>query len=107
MSTASWLVTMLLPTPPLPETTPKTFPTRAAGLCSFRKDWGWVRSAQLSPQVLQSWVHSDIVKTSPLLRYDMRDIQGRGSAPDPAYFLKKVRQKLLFAKRTLRSGGRI
>ena len=31
------------------------------------KDWGWVRSPQLSPQVLQSWVHSDIA-FSPFLR---------------------------------------
>jgi hypothetical protein len=36
-------------------------------LCSFKKDWGWVRSPQLSPQVLQSWVHSDIA-FSPFLR---------------------------------------
>ena len=27
----------------------------------FEKDWGWVRSPQLSPQALQSWVHSDMV----------------------------------------------
>ena len=28
------------------------------------KDWGWVRSPQLSPQVLQSWVHSAMVSVS-------------------------------------------
>ena len=65
MVTASWLVTMDLPTPPLPDTMPNTLPMWASGWCSFSRDWGSCRSLQLSPQVEQSWVHSLIIRISP------------------------------------------
>ena len=53
MVTASWLVTMDLPTPPLPEMTPITFFTRlpSASLASMLPG---VRSSQFSLQLPQS-----------------------------------------------------
>jgi len=76
MVTASWLVTMDLPTPPLPETTPNTLPMRLSGWGALRRDCGAVRSAQLSPQVEQLWVHSLIDQNSPLLRGRRRLLGG-------------------------------
>ena len=61
INTASWLVTMLLPTPPLPDTIPYTWRTVASGWCSLSSDWGDVREAQLSPQVEQLWVQFSMV----------------------------------------------
>jgi hypothetical protein len=71
MVTASWLVTMDLPTPPLPDTMPNTLPMWLWMLGSFKKDWGFCRSPQLSPQEEQSWVHSLMVRT-PLYSYFCR-----------------------------------
>ena len=52
MATASWLVTMDLPTPPLPDTTPNTLPTRQPS----RRGLIWkglsLRSLQFSLQLL-------------------------------------------------------
>jgi hypothetical protein len=59
---------MDLPTPPLPDTTPNTLPMWLSGCGALRKDCGVARSAQLSPQVEQLWVHSLIDQYSPLLR---------------------------------------
>ena len=56
MVTASWAVTMLLPTPPLPLTTPMTWRITEWGLQGSCRSWGW---PQLWPQEEQSWVHSE------------------------------------------------
>ena len=53
MRVASRLVTRLLPTPPLPLTTPMTFFTRLPGLAGASRLSG-LREAQFSPQAEQS-----------------------------------------------------
>ena len=60
-------MTIDLPTPPLPDTTPNTLPMCASAWGFFKKDWGLVRSPQLSPQVEQLWVHSLMALHAPLL----------------------------------------
>lgn len=68
MAVASIAVTVLFPTPPLPETTAMTFPTRDRGFSSANKLSGF-RSAQLSPQLEQLPLQlSLIVRISPSLR---------------------------------------
>ena len=57
---SSRALVMLLPTPPLPETTPMTFFTLLLGLgasCSGAA----VREEHAAPQVEQSWVHSSLI----------------------------------------------
>ena len=63
--TASSEVTRLLPTPPLPLTTPITFLTLLSSWGFSRKSSGDIcLLGQSSPQELQSWVHSLIVSIS-------------------------------------------
>ena len=60
MAQASRALVMLLPTPPLPKTTPMTFFTLLLGLgasCSGAA----VREEHAAPQVEQSWVHSSLI----------------------------------------------
>src|SRR5699024_7484894 len=76
MATASMALVMLLPTPPLPDTTPITFLMwllACGGSCCGAA----LRLEQLALQLLQSWVHSSLIETvSPL----SRDSQARRSA---------------------------
>src|SRR5699024_9018936 len=61
IATASMALVMLLPTPPLPETTPITFLIwllACGGSCC-----GALRLGQSAPQLLQSWVHSSLIYT--------------------------------------------
>jgi hypothetical protein len=46
---------------------PNTLPMCASAWGFFKKDWGLVRSPQLSPQVEQLWVHSLMALHAPLL----------------------------------------
>src|SRR5699024_2863634 len=63
MAQASRALVMLLPTPPLPDTTPITFLTLLLGLgASCCGAW---RLAQSSPQLEQSWVHSSLILLFP------------------------------------------
>ena len=63
MAQASRALVMLLPTPPLPDTTPITFLTLLWGLgASCCGAW---RLAQSSPQLEQSWVHSSLILLFP------------------------------------------
>ena len=51
---------MLLPTPPLPDTTPMTFLTLLLGLGA--SCWGAaLREEHAAPQLEQSWVHSSLI----------------------------------------------
>ena len=51
---------MLLPTPPLPDTTPMTFLTLLCGLGA--SCWGAaLREEHAAPQLEQSWVHSSLI----------------------------------------------
>ena len=60
MAQASRALVMLLPTPPLPETTPMTFLTRLCGLGA--SCWGAAsREEQAALQLEQSWVHSSLI----------------------------------------------
>ena len=61
ISEAIRLVTRDLPTPPLPLTTAMTFFTLDSGFSALRKLSAFL-SAQFSPQVEQSWVHSLILR---------------------------------------------
>ena len=61
MAAAREQVTVDLPTPPLPLTTAMTLPTLDRPLTGSLRSMGAVRSPQLSPQVEQSWVHSDMI----------------------------------------------
>ena len=70
MATAREEVTRLLPTPPLPLTTAMTLPMWDRPLAGTWRSWGSVRSAQLSPQVEQLWVQSDMVFV-PSFRFDL------------------------------------
>ena len=57
---ASRALVMLLPTPPLPDTTPMTFLTRLCGLGA--SCWGAAsREEQAALQLEQSWVHSSLI----------------------------------------------
>ena len=60
VSTASRLVTRLLPTPPLPLTTAITFFTLLNAFCASSRLSGLLRDAQSAPQLEQSCVHSDM-----------------------------------------------
>ena len=63
-------VTIDLPTPPLPDTTPITFLTELPLLNFTRKSSGLDSlCAQLSPQLLQSCVQSLIIFTSRLTKF--------------------------------------
>ena len=93
MVTAIWLVTMDLPTPPLPDTMPNTLPTWLSGWACLSRDCGSSRSPQLSPQVEQSWVHSLISKL--LLPYQNLSSHGKWSIlKGILYLLCAVRQPL-------------
>ena len=61
MAAAREQVTVDLPTPPLPLTTAITFLTLESSLTGLHRSCGPCRSAQLAPQVEQSWVHSLIL----------------------------------------------
>ena len=61
MAMASREVHILLPTPPLPLTTPMTFLMLDSGCGALSRDSG---SPQLPPQLSQSWLHP-IVTSSP------------------------------------------
>jgi len=57
---ASRALVMLLPTPPLPDTTPMTFLTLLCGLGA--SCWGAaLREEHAAPQLEQSWVHSSLI----------------------------------------------
>ena len=58
---ASREVTRLLPTPPLPLTTPMTFFTWLKSLVFSKKLWGCCREGQFSPQLEQSWVQFSLI----------------------------------------------
>src|SRR5699024_2978109 len=63
MAQASRALVMLLPTPPLPDTTPITFLTLLLGLGA--SCCGPCRLGQSSPQLEQSWVHSSLILLFP------------------------------------------
>ena len=83
VSTASRLVTRLLPTPPLPLTTAITFFTLLNAFCASSRLSGLLRDAQSAPQLEQSCVHSDNFLTSncffPYLYGFSRFLPVRGS----------------------------
>ena len=84
MVTANWLVTMDLPTPPLPETTAMTFFTCEFLLGSASR-LSCLRSEQLSPQLEQLPLHPLIIKTLLLCRSLHHSITGArkvNGAPD-------------------------
>ena len=60
MAQASRALVMLLPTPPLPDTTPITFLTLLLGFGA--SCWGAaLREEHAAPQLEQSWVHSSLI----------------------------------------------
>ena len=63
MAQASRALVMLLPTPPLPDTTPITFLMLLWGLGA--SCCGPCRLGQSSPQLEQSWVHSSLILLFP------------------------------------------
>ena len=104
---------MLLPTPPLPDTTPITFLTLLLGLgASCCGAW---RLAQSSPQLEQSWVHSSLILLFPAPKGGaasciIQMIHAQGASPRSLPFYHTTKAAPLQggaeqSRRTRRHGG--
>src|SRR5699024_8765560 len=113
MAQASRALVMLLPTPPLPDTTPITFLTLLLGVgASCCGAW---RLAQSSPQLEQSWVHSSLILLFPAPKGGaasciVQMIHAQGASPRSLPFYHTTKAAPLQggaeqSRRTRRHGG--